>query len=260
MVLALGLAAFFGFGLQDALTFDALHKNRMVLFSWITAHQVMAALAFVGVYALATALSLPIGSLLTLGAGFLYGSAIAAALPGAWRESLVSAFGPSAPGIVGTAVTTVYVVIGATIGATVLFVAARTAFADILRAKAGPTVKRMEAGFRENGLSYMLILRLIPAFPFWLVNLAPAFLGVSLPVFVLGTFFGIIPGTFVYALVGNGLGSVFAECDMRPTEPCLPPDLGTFLLQPSVILPIVGLILLAALPVLRKRLKTRRAA
>ena len=84
-----------------------------------------------------------------------------------------------------------------------------------LRRRAGPWIGRLEAGFRENALSYLLVLRLVPLFPFWLVNLVPAFLGVPLTTYALGTFVGIIPGSFVYASVGNGLGSVFdAGCGL----------------------------------------------
>jgi uncharacterized membrane protein YdjX (TVP38/TMEM64 family) len=115
-----------------------------------------------------------------------------------------------------------------------------------LRARAGPFLQKLEAGFRENELSYMLVLRLVPVFPFWLINLAPAFLGVRTATFVGGTFFGIIPGALVFAGVGTGLGAIL---DRGGT-----PD-GSALLQPQVILPIVGLALLSLLPVLVKRLR-----
>ena len=111
----------------------------------------------------------------------------------------------------GTLTTTVVVVVGATIGAIALFLAARYAFFDALHAKAGPALLKMEKGFQENALSYLLVLRLIPLFPFWLVNLVPALLGVPLRTYVIGTALGIIPGTFVFASVGNGLGTLLEE-------------------------------------------------
>ena len=117
---------------------------------------------------------------------------------------------------------------------------------DILRAKAGPAIRRMEDGFRENELSYMFVLRLVPLFPFFLVNLAPAFLGVSLRSYVIATFFGIIPGTFVFTLVGNGLGAVF---DAGGT-----PDFG-IIFKPEILFPILGLALLALIPVAYKRIQ-----
>jgi uncharacterized membrane protein YdjX (TVP38/TMEM64 family) len=141
------------------------------------------------------------------------------------------------------------VVVGATVGATIVFLIARTALGDALRARAGPRVRRMEEGFRSDALSYLLVLRLIPIFPFWLVNIVPAFLGVALRTYVLGTFIGIIPGSFVYASVGNGLGAVF--------EAGGTPDLG-IVFQPAILLPIVGLAVLALLPVGYRRYKARR--
>jgi uncharacterized membrane protein YdjX (TVP38/TMEM64 family) len=137
-------------------------------------------------------------------------------------------------------------VIAATCGATVVFLIARTALGDSLRQKAGPAMRRMEAGFRENALNYLLFLRLIPVFPFWLVNLVPAFLGVPLATYVLATLVGIIPGSLVYASVGNGLGTVF-EAGGRP-------DLG-IIFEPEIILPILGLAVLAILPVAYKKIR-----
>ncbi|HEX7006901.1 MAG TPA: VTT domain-containing protein, partial [Alphaproteobacteria bacterium] len=144
---------------------------------------------------------------------------------------------------------TVFAVIGATAGATVLFLAARTALGETLRARAGPALKRMEDGFRRNGLSYLLVLRLVPIFPFWLVNLVPAFLNVPLRVYLLGTFVGIIPGTAVFAGVGNGLGALLAECRM--------PDLGV-VFRPEILLPLLALAALALVPVLYRRWQARR--
>lgn len=259
LVLGVGLAVFFTFDGPSYLSFDALHKNRRILVEWIDAHQVLSALIFIAIYTAATAFSLPVGVVLTLGGGFLFGSAFAMSLPGGWHDTLVETAGPSGPSIVGSVMTTLYIVVGATVGATIVFIAARTAFSGILHAKAGPWLRVLEAGFRKNSVTYMLLLRLVPVFPFWLVNLAPAFLGVGLKVYVLTTFIGILPGTFVYTLVGNGLGSVFAACDLRPEDVCRAPDLGSVLVQPGVILPIVGLALLAGVPLLYRRIKARLA-
>ena len=107
----------------------------------------------------------------------------------------------------------------------------------------------MEGGFRENALSYLLVLRLIPAFPFWLVNLVPAFLGVSTVTYVIGTFFGIIPGTFVFASVGAGLGAIL--------DAGQDPDLG-IIFRPDVLGPLVGLALLSLLPVVYKKYQTKK--
>jgi len=107
----------------------------------------------------------------------------------------------------------------------------------------------MERGFQENALSYLLVLRLVPIFPFWVVNLVPALLGVPARTFVIGTFFGIIPGTAVYSSVGNGLGAVF-DSGGRP-------DLG-IIFEPQVFAPLVALAALSLVPVIYKRVKARQ--
>src|SRR5207344_456760 len=104
---------------------------------------------------------------------------------------------------------TVLAVCAGTLGAVILFAAARTAFADLLRARIGPWLDRVRNEFAAEGFSYLLFMRLVPVFPFFVVNLVPAFLGVSLRHYVLATLIGIIPGSFVFASVGAGLGSVF---------------------------------------------------
>lgn len=222
LVLIAGLAAFFALGLHRYISFSTLAQHRQTLLAWVAEYGVLAGIAFAVVYAVVVAFSLPGGALLTLTSGFLFG-------------------------VVGG---TLCAVIGATIGATAVFLAARTALGDFLRAKAGAAVRRMEEGFREDALSYLLVLRLVPLFPFWLVNLVPAFLGVPLRTYVLGTFIGIIPGTLVFASVGNGLGSVF---DAGGT-----PDLG-IIFRPAILLPILGLAVLALIPVGYKRWKARKS-
>ena len=219
-VLVLGLAAFFFFGLNQYLSFEALSQNRAALLDWVDTYGIVAALIYMLIYAAAIAFSLPGGAVLTITGGFLFGSLLG----------------------------TLCVVIAATAGATALFVIAKTSFGDVLRAKAGPALQKMQAGFQEGALSYLLVLRLVPIFPFFLVNLVPAFLGVSLRVYVLGTFIGIIPGTFVFATVGAGLGSVFDQG-------------GTFsaagILTPQIITALVGLAVLALIPVVYKKIKAR---
>lgn len=220
-LLVAGFGLFFALGLQHYATLDTLRDNRAALSQWVAAHLVLALLIYIATYALMAAFSLPGALVATLTGGFLFGT---------WAGGGAT-------------------VIGATIGASVLFVAARTAFADLLRGKAGSAIARMEAGFKENAFSYLLFLRLVPAFPFWLVNLAPAFLGVPLRTFVAATFLGIIPGTFVFASIGNGLGAIF---DAGGT-----PDFG-LLRQPQIIGPLIALALLSLLPVLYRRFRRAR--
>lgn len=223
LILAAAAALAFALGLHEQVSIEALRQHRTALNGFVANMGIAAALAFVVLYAVTTMLSLPVGAILTIAGGFLFGVASG----------------------------TLYVVIGATLGATAVFLIARSALGEVFRAKAGPFMQRMEAGFRENALSYMLVLRLIPLFPFFVVNLVPAFLGVSLRIYVIGTFFGIIPGTLVFILAGAGLGSVFDQG-------------GTFTLESvltaEIIAGLAGLSLLSLLPVAYKRLKARRQA
>jgi uncharacterized membrane protein YdjX (TVP38/TMEM64 family) len=135
------------------------------------------------------------------------------------------------------------------LGAILLFLAARHALADYFHVKAGPWMRRMEEGFRADAFNYLLFLRLVPVFPFWLVNLVPALLGVRLPTFASATAIGILPGTFVFCLVGNGVGQVIAEGRM--------PDLG-IIFEPVVLGPVAGLALLALVPVAVRRFRRGR--
>ena len=219
-ILAAGFAAFFALGLHRALTLEGLAAQRTELAAFVAARGAVAALAYVGVYALVVAFSVPGGTVLTLAGGFLFGPA--------W----------------GTA----YAVAGATLGAVAVFLAARSALGESLRRRARPWVGRLEDGFRDHAFHYMLFLRLVPLFPFWLVNLVPAFLGVPLRVYVSATLLGIVPGALVYASVGNGLGAVL---DAGGT-----PDLG-LIFCPEVMLPLLGLAALALLPVAVKAWRRR---
>lgn len=215
----IGLA--FGLDLQRFLAFETLREHDHVLRSFVEARPVLTAAAFVLVYAAAVAVSLPGAVFLTIAGGFLFGL---------WLGTLL-------------------VIVSATAGAIAIFLVAKTSLGDGLREQAGPWLQRMQAGFNENAVSYLLFLRLIPAFPFWIVNIVPAFLGVKLRDYAFATFFGIMPGSFVYASVGNGLGTVIEAGDE--------PDLG-IILQPAILIPIVGLALLALLPVGYRKVKERR--
>lgn len=221
LVLAGGLVTFFLLGGAEYLAFETFRDNRGLLLDFVERNGFVAVLAYMAVYAVAIALSLPGGAVLTLTGGFLFGV------------------------LGGGAIT----VVGATIGATALFLAARMGLGEPLRARAGPAVKKIEAEFQENAWSYLLFLRLVPLFPFWMVNLALAFLGVELKAFVVTTMIGIIPGTFVYASLGNGLGVILDQGGS--------PDLG-IIFQPEILLPLIGLSVLALIPVVYKRFKARQ--
>lgn len=220
-ILCAGFAAFFALGWHRYVSFETIRVHRGMLMDWVGRWGLMAALAYVAGYALMTGFSIPGGALATIVGGYLFGL---------WLGAAAS-------------------VIGATLGAIAVFLAARTALADFLRAKTGGALRRMEDGFRRNAFSYLLVLRLVPVFPFWLVNLVPAFCGVPLRTYALATLIGIVPGSFVFASVGSGLGALL---DRGET-----PDLK-IVFQWNILLPILGLALLALLPVIVKKLQARR--
>jgi uncharacterized membrane protein YdjX (TVP38/TMEM64 family) len=216
LVLGVGFVAFFWLGFDRYLSFQALKDNKDLLSQWRDENYFMAVLSFVGAYGVLSGISVPIGLWMTLAGGFMFGT-----LAGGFLSLL-----------------------GATLGAMVIFFAARFTLADVLKEKCGATIAKMEVGFKENQLSYMLMLRLVPMFPFWLVNLVPGFLDVSPRTYIIGTLFGMIPGAFIYASVGNGLSTVF--------ESGSEPDLG-IIFSPNLFIPIMGLAFLALIPAIYKK-------
>jgi len=217
-LIAAAAAVLFATGAHRTLTLDALAAHRAALCAFVEARPTASAAGFATLYAGAIAVGLPIAVLFTVGGGFLFGTVGGGALSA----------------------------IGATLGALGVFLAARTAVGDAVARRAGPRLKLFEAGFRRDAFSYLLVLRLVPLFPFWLVNIVPAILGVRLRTYAAATALGMLPGAFVYASVGAGLGSVI-DGGGRP-------DLG-ILFTPQVLLPILGLALLALLPVLVRRFR-----
>jgi uncharacterized membrane protein YdjX (TVP38/TMEM64 family) len=180
LVLLLAGFAVWWSGVADMLSLQQLAENREMLRTFVAGHLAIALLAYALLYIAVVALSVPAGAPLTLAGGFLFGC------------------------ITGSLV----VLLSATVGALLIFLLARGTLAAPLSRIAGPRLERLRAGFQENAFSYLLFLRLVPVFPFWLVNLAPALLGVSARIFVLATFVGIIPGTLAFSLTGAGLDSV----------------------------------------------------
>lgn len=217
-IIAAALALFFALGGPQYISLESLKANRETLGAFVSDNFILSILAFIGLYALLTAISFPGASFLSLFGGFLFGTLVG-----------------------GTAI-----VVGATLGATVLFLAARYAIGDFLKQKtSGNALAKFEAGLKENELSYLFILRLIPAFPFFVVNFVPALFDVKIRNYIFSTFFGIMPGSFVYASVGAGIGAVFDQGEDV--------NLSGLMTQPKVIFPILALIALALLPVLYKK-------
>lgn len=210
------LAALYHFDVHHLLRYQTLHDHHASLSAWVGRNHAVALVGFMALYIGTVAFSLPGAVWLTLAGGFLFGTVTAALV----------------------------VVVAATLGATVVFLLARYVFADLWRSKAGSTLARMEEGFRANAFSYLLVLRLVPLFPFWLVNLAPALLGVRLRTFVAATFIGIIPGTVVFSSIGGGLDEVLSRGEQ--------PDLS-LLFSPHILGPLLGLAALSLLPIPLKR-------
>lgn len=204
-------------GLGDLLSLETLARHRVTLTGWVSDNPVLVAAGFMALYATAVAFSVPGAVVLTLSGGFLFGA------------------------VLGTALT----VVAATIGAALVFVFARAVFGADALARLGPRAQSLAQGIQRNAWSYLLVLRLVPLFPFFLVNLVPAFAGVRLPVFVGTTLLGIIPGTAVFSLSGAGIGRVL-DAGGTPTL--------AGILTPEIILALCGLAALALLAIpLRRR-------
>ena len=219
-ILISGLVLFFATGLHNFLSFTKLAENYGAIKSYIGDNQLTSYTLFFFIYLLAVAFSLPIASLLTLSGGALLG----------WPGAAI-------------------ILVAATAGAAVVFIAARSIMSDMLSAKAGPFLKKLEAGFSENAFQYLLALRLVPIVPFWVVNIVPALLGMRLVPFVIATFIGIAPGTMVYVYVAIGFDHILAQGKA--------PDLST-LSDVRIIGPLAALGALALLPTFLKWLKGRK--
>jgi len=211
-----GLALGYAFGLHDYLSLEALRRSEVTLSGFVAEHAVAAAAAYCAIYVAAVALSFPGASFLTIAGGFLFGS------------------------VIGTALA----LVAATIGATLIFLIARTAAGALLAGRAGSRMQTLRAGFQQEGFGYLLFLRLVPLFPFWLVNLAAALFGMRLLPYVLATAIGILPGTFVFSYFGQGLRTALAS-----EGPAISAELfaGLFLLG-----------LLALVPGIARRWRRRR--
>ncbi len=233
----------FAVGWHEFLTLKAVGLNYELLRQFIAAHLHIAVALYFAAYVAVVALSLPCALALTLAGGLLFG----------WK------------------IATPATVAGATAGATIVFVVARSSLGAVMASRVGPWLTRLRDGFAENALSYLLFLRLVPAFPFVVVNLAAAVLGVPLRTYVLGTFLGIIPGTTAIAVAGAGLGSVI-KAQNRSYHACLAkmpanPDVAcpytidtSALMTRELIAALVLLGIVALIPVALKMWRARDAA
>ena len=214
-VVVVAVALFFYLDLQRFLTLEALKANRQLLADYYAAHTVGTVAAFMVIYILQTALSLPGAAILSLAAGAIFG-----ALAG-----------------------TVYAVVAATVGATLAFLVTRYLLRDAILKRFGAKLEGLNRELEQRGWNYLLFLRLVPLFPFFLINLAAGLTRLPLRVFVAGTLVGIIPGGFVFVNAGASLATIDSLSDVAS-----PRVLGSFLL----------LGLFALVPVLYGKLKQKR--
>ncbi|MCP4933697.1 MAG: TVP38/TMEM64 family protein [bacterium] len=242
-LVALGtIAAFiYAMGWHRYLSFEQLATNREIITSTVKDYFILSVIGYGMVYAAVVALSLPVGLFLTVLGGFLFG-----------------------PLIGGTTT-----VISATAGALLIFLIARTSLGETLAEKAGPWIEKLREGFKEHALNYLLFLRLVPAFPFWLVNIAPALLGVKTSTYIIGTLIGIIPGTFAFSYVGAGLGSVieaqshaYNECIAKAASDGVPAHCSVSLnpadlVTPELLLAFAALGVVAIIPVLINKFRKK---
>ena len=220
-ILVAGAVLFFALGLDEYISFTLLAENYAEIKITVAENILLAWFAFFALYAIAVAFSLPFASVLTIGGGAVFGL-------------------PAFP----------LVVAGATLGAFILFLAARGAFAETLTRKAGPFMGKINEGFSASPFFWLLALRLIPAAPFWVVNIVPALLGMKARAYLIATAFGIMPGSFAYVLVGRASDALVASGDKE--------GIREKLTEPVVILPLVALCVLAFIPVIVRLIAKKR--
>ncbi len=221
-LLVAGIAAAWLFGLFDFLSLDTLRERQVAWSAFVAQNLVLALAIFIVIYALATVFMLPGAMWITISGGLLFG-------------------------LVGGSLATIA---GATLGASILFFAARTSVGKALSERAGGFVARMEAGFRENAVSYMFALRLFPVVPFPVANIAPALLGAKYRDYFITTALGIVPGVIAYTWIGHSLRS---SLDPEKTE-------NLFGVVQNFIPAFIALGVVALLPVAYKKIFRKEAA
>lgn len=219
-ILILILFVFLHSDFRHQLSFEQLKNHQSQLLTWTNQHLFSAVWVYVGIYVLAVAVSLPGAVFITLAGGFLFGPVLGFSL----------------------------VVFSATIGATILFFAVKTSFGQWISTHAQGAIQAMRSGFQNHAFSYLMFLRFIPIFPFWLVNIVPAMLGVKPSIFILATFIGIMPGSAVYVWVGSGLSYVFAQDEA--------PNLS-LIRQPEILYPFIALGLLSLVPIVVQKIRKK---
>jgi uncharacterized membrane protein YdjX (TVP38/TMEM64 family) len=216
LLLLAAIAGIWAAGLPQQISWEALARNQATLVGWVASHPIASPALYIGIYAVAAALSFPEAAVLTVAGGLLFGTVFGAGLAA----------------------------LGSTLGAVALFLAVRHHLADALAARAGGFLSHLRPQLNRDGFSYLLAIRLVPAFPFWLVNIAAGLSGMRLMPYLTATLIGILPATFVYASIGAGIGEVLAVGGK--------PDLA-IVFSPRILGPLVALAVLSLLPVMWRR-------
>jgi uncharacterized membrane protein YdjX (TVP38/TMEM64 family) len=235
VILAALIAVAYGFGLHKYLTLQTIAENKVTLQDYVSAHLVLAVLIYVTIYIVVVALSLPGAAILSIVGGFVFGWALSAPVT----------------------------VVAATIGAIIVFQIVKTSLGAAIAEKAGPFVQRLSDGFAKDAFNYLLFLRLVPAFPFFVVNAVAGVCRVNLRTFIIATFVGIIPGSFAFAWLGRGLGSVI-DAQTKVHDACVasksladcPFELSiSSLVTPQLLIAFAVLGVVALIPVALKKWK-----
>lgn len=225
IIIGAGLSFAYLMGWQRFFTLDFLAESRESLRLYVDDNPLLSGLYFVGLYTLAVAFSFPAASILTIFGGFMFGWFLGG----------------------------LYVAFAATLGASAIFLATKTALGDFLKDKVGGRVEKLAKGFEDNAFSYLLVLRLAPIFPFFVMNIAPALFNVPLRSYVVATFLGILPGTFAYAYLGQGIDSVIVSAQNAGRSVQI-----SDIVTPEITLAFAGLAAVAILPIIIKKIKPAR--
>jgi uncharacterized membrane protein YdjX (TVP38/TMEM64 family) len=215
-------AAAWALGLASELSWTSLARHQATLTDWVAAHPIIAPSAYLLVYVVVVLLSLPESAVLTVAGGLLFGTVYGGILT----------------------------ILGSSAGAIALFLAVRYHLADILAARGGRFLDTVRISLKQDGFNYLLAIRLVPAVPFWLVNLAAALSGMRLLPYATATVIGIMPATFVFASIGAGVGNALAAGSR--------PDLAV-IFSPRILGPLIGLAVLSLLPIAWRRWKRSSA-
>jgi uncharacterized membrane protein YdjX (TVP38/TMEM64 family) len=234
LAMVVAITAFWMSGLGRLISLQSVAEHHDTLVGYVDQHKLLSALAFLGIYIVSVAVSFPGAAVLTVVGGMLFGTGLGGILA----------------------------VIAATAGATVIYFVARSSLGDGLAKRAGPFVARFAAGFERDALLYLLSLRLAPIFPFWLVNLAPALVGIKLRDHLAATFLGVIPGTFAFAALGRGLDTMVTDRQaiggcLSGGEDCSLALSLYSMLTPQMITALACLAALALLPIAVKAVRAR---